>query len=92
MNVKNNSNVTSARLMSLDVLRGFDMFWIIGGDFLFKELTKETGSGFLYKLLPQFKHVRWEGFHAWDLIMPLFLFIVGAAMPFSFNKRLEGGR
>lgn len=24
------------------------------------------------------------GFAAWDLVMPLFLFIVGTAMPFSF--------
>ena len=29
---------------------------------------------------------------SWDLIMPLFLFIVGAAMPFSFGKRLADGQ
>ena len=28
----------------------------------------------------------WEGFTAWDLVMPLFLFHGGAAMPFSFEK------
>lgn len=33
-------------------------------------------------------HVNWEGFAAWDLVMPLFLFIVGTAMPFSFSKRI----
>ncbi len=39
----------------------------------------------------QFEHVPWEGFVGWDLIMPLFLFIVGAAMPFSVGKRVERG-
>jgi predicted acyltransferase len=39
----------------------------------------------------QFEHVPWEGFVGWDLIMPLFLFIVGVAMPFSFSKRLARG-
>jgi len=29
-----------ARLMSVDALRGFDMFWIIGGDALFIALAK----------------------------------------------------
>ena len=37
-------------------------------------------------------HPDWIGFSAWDLIMPLFLFIVGAAMPFSFAKRIEAGQ
>ena len=27
----------------------------------------------------------------YDLIMPLFMFIVGAAMPFSFGKHLASG-
>jgi predicted acyltransferase len=41
--------------------------------------------------MKQLKHVEWEGFVFEDLIMPLFLFIVGVVMPFSFNKRLERG-
>jgi len=78
--------------MSLDALRGFDMFWIIGGGVIFRELLgRETSNEFLKSLLLQLKHVRWEGFHFWDLIMPLFLFVVGAAMPFSFSKRLARG-
>ena len=36
-------------------------------------------------------HPDWEGFSAWDMIMPLFLFVVGAAMPFAFTKRREEG-
>jgi predicted acyltransferase len=78
------------RLMSLDALRGFDMFWIIGGYELVRGLSKGLPSEWLNQyLMPQIEHAPWAGFTAWDLIMPLFLFVVGAAMPFSFAKRLE---
>ncbi len=77
------------RLMSLDALRGFDMFWIIGGYWIVQGLGKGLDNWRFNKyVLPQIDHVRWEGFVAWDLIMPLFLFIVGTAMPFSFAKRI----
>ena len=36
-------------------------------------------------------HAEWIGFSAWDMIMPLFLFVVGAAMPLSFDRRIEAG-
>jgi predicted acyltransferase len=77
------------RVVALDALRGFDMFWIIGG----RELAVAAAG--LYSQPPprwldyQLEHAAWEGFTAWDLIMPLFLFVVGAAMPFSFSRRLE---
>jgi predicted acyltransferase len=82
----------SARVVSLDALRGFDMFWIIGGGKMFRELAKQTSGGFSKILSSQLYHTDWQGFTAWDLIMPLFLFIVGAAMPFSFHKRLSQGQ
>lgn len=80
------------RVMSIDALRGFDMFWIVGGNKVFLAIV----ALFVYPIPPaiseQLKHVPWEGFTAYDLIMPLFLFIVGAAMPFSFAKRIEQGQ
>jgi predicted acyltransferase len=83
---------TRERLMSLDALRGFDMFWIIGGWGIVAGLGKGLGSPWFDRyVMPQIEHVPWEGFVAWDLIMPLFLFVVGAAMPFSFARRLEAG-
>ena len=33
----------------------------------------------------------WEGFHFIDLIFPLFLFMIGTAIPFSMAKRLARG-
>lgn len=66
------------------------MFWIMGGDEIFKALAAATGSPFLKSLLPQFEHT-WSHFGFYDLIMPAFLFVVGAVMPFSFARRLSAG-
>jgi len=88
---------TSNRVVAVDALRGFDMFWIVGG----RELVLSCVA--MFKSPPpewfkhQLTHVKWTGtnvwdsFTAWDLIMPLFLFVVGTAMPFSFARRLEQG-
>jgi len=81
----------SERVISIDALRGFDMFLIIGGGEIIRRAIEVGGAGFPETILSQFRHVSWEGFAFWDLIMPLFLFIVGAAMPFAFGKRLERG-
>jgi predicted acyltransferase len=80
-----------ARVMSIDALRGFDMFWIIGGGAIFASLNEAFDCPATAWIKTQLTHVRWEGFHFEDLIMPLFLFIVGVVMPFSFHKRLERG-
>jgi predicted acyltransferase len=78
----------SARLWSIDALRGFDMFWIMGGDSLAKALAKWWGIPALHD---QFEHVNWEGFRFYDLIFPLFLFLVGAVLPFSLDKLRANG-
>ena len=81
------------RLLSLDVLRGFTMFWIIGGSDLLLALVRcSTSSPAMIKAFKvQLDHPDWEGFVFWDAIMPVFLFVVGAAMPFAFAKRAEKG-
>jgi predicted acyltransferase len=79
------------RLVSLDALRGFDMFWIIGGVPILNEAAKLSGWPWLNWLSGQMRHTEWDGFTFYDLIFPLFLFIAGVAMPFSFEKRLERG-
>ncbi len=81
---------TGKRLMCVDALRGFDMFWIIGGSEIFVSLAKASGIGLLKNVPVHFDHT-WGQFHFYDLIMPLFLFIVGVVMPFSFKKRLAHG-
>ena len=81
------------RIVSIDALRGFDMFWIMGpdvGHWLVSTLVVLI-FGYMPKgVAYQLSH-HWGVFTAWDMIMPLFLFIVGAAMPFSLCRRLEAG-
>jgi predicted acyltransferase len=81
----------SQRIVSVDALRGFDMFWIAGGGPLVMAFCKLFRNPLPPWLDRHFDHVEWEGFVGWDLIMPLFLFIVGVAMPFSVGKRVERG-
>lgn len=82
------------RLLSIDALRGFDMFWIMGPEGGHWLVT--AAVAWLFGSVPpwlkyQMDHPAWLGFSAWDMIMPLFLFIVGAAMPFSVGRRLDQG-
>jgi predicted acyltransferase len=79
------------RLLSLDALRGFDMLWIAGGEYFIISLAALTGWPFLQWAAGQMKHVAWEGFHFYDMIFPLFLFIAGVSMPFSIVKRKQRG-
>jgi predicted acyltransferase len=79
------------RLVSLDALRGFDMFWITGGTGILIGLGKVIHRPFFDKFLEQFDHVPWRGLHFYDLIWPLFMFIMGAAIPLSMAKRRAKG-
>lgn len=83
----------SSRLLSLDALRGFDMFWILGATSIAGALQKMKANDVTTLLTTQLTHVTWEGFRFYDLIFPLFLFIVGVSMVFSHDKALaRGGR
>jgi len=88
--LKEFNNITQ-RLYSVDALRGFDMFWIMGAEEIFHNLAKATGSTFWGTIANQFTHPSWNGFHLYDLIFPLFLFLSGVATPLSVAKSLEKG-
>ncbi|WP_121810820.1 acyltransferase family protein [Mucilaginibacter kameinonensis] len=85
-------NAAPTRLFSLDALRGFDMFWIMGGEEIFHGMAKATGSPFWGAIANQFTHPDWNGFHLYDLIFPLFLFMAGVSTPFSVGRELEKGK
>src|SRR3954468_549458 len=82
----------SPRLLSLDALRGFDMLWILGGEFFVESLDKAEGHGIFAPLARQLEHKAWEGFAFYDMIFPLFVFMVGISIVFSIGKiiREEG--
>ena len=81
----------SPRLVSLDALRGFDMLWIVGADALaaaFRQFAPGPVQAFLVR---QFDHPIWVGFTFYDLIFPLFLFMMGTAIPFSLDRIIAQG-
>lgn len=80
------------RLHSLDALRGFDMFWIIGGGAFLIAASKAVDWGWLHLLAEQMgHHVEWSGLRFHDLIFPLFMFISGVAIPYAITSKLENG-
>lgn len=81
----------SRRLLSLDALRGFDMFFIMGGASLFVALATLWPTSFFQAIVGQMDHVEWNGLTHHDTIFPLFLFIAGISFPFSLEKQREQG-
>ncbi len=79
------------RLLSLDVLRGFDMFWIVGGGALVSALSRARPGSVIGKVREQLTHVEWDGFRFYDLIFPLFVFIAGVSAVFSLSKAKASG-
>lgn len=72
--------------MSIDALRGMDMFFIVGMEEVFEALSK------MFPMSPSLndrvQHAPWAGFHFYDLIFPLFAFIIGTSLVFSLSKAL----
>ncbi|MFN8255850.1 MAG: hypothetical protein U0W24_09195 [Bacteroidales bacterium] len=87
--VRNKTILSKDRVISVDALRGFDMFWIMGGDMAFKGLDNIFQNKFSGFIKENMDHVEWFGFHFYDIIMPLFLFLVGVSMVYSYRKRLS---
>ena len=78
-----------ARLLSLDALRGFDMFWIVGAEGLVMALEQMGHNGVVKFLAQQLTHKDWAGFAFYDLIFPLFVFMMGVSTVFSLSKTLQ---
>lgn len=78
----------NTRLVSLDALRGFDMFWIMSGEHIIHALAEATHIPLLEWMSEQLHHTAWNGITFYDMIFPLFLFIAGLSMPFSMQKKV----
>ena len=84
-----NTKSADKRILSVDVLRGFDMFWLIGGTGLALAIVKLFGGGVQDLLVTQLDHAEWIGFTFYDLIFPLFEFVMGMSVVFSLKKILH---
>ena len=69
------------RLLSLDVFRGITLLSMV--------LVNSHGAQYKY---PPLSHVPWHGWSYTDLVFPFFVFIVGAAIPYSVESRRARGR
>jgi predicted acyltransferase len=81
----NSAKPFAKRIVSLDALRGFDMFWIVGMEGIIHALSTVIN----YPLITRMDHVPWQGLHFYDFIFPLFVFIIGVSLVFSLSKTLE---
>lgn len=68
------------RLMSLDVLRGLTIAFMI--------MVNNNGGRAAWS---QMHHAEWNGLTATDLVFPTFLFVVGVSIVFAFEARLAKG-
>ena len=80
-------NKNDERLLSLDVLRGFDLMLLVGLQPVIRAILIQLDCEALNStLLYQLDHAEWEGMRVWDMVMPLFLFMSGVTMPYSLPK------
>ena len=79
----------SGRLISLDALRGFVMFWIMSGEHIIHALAKAAPIPVFVWMSSQLHHTEWEGITFYDMIFPIFLFVAGVSMPYSFEKKMK---
>jgi predicted acyltransferase len=77
------------RVMSVDALRGFDMFWIIGAEGIVHGLRQLSHAPWIETIARQMEHEPWQGFRAYDLIFPLFVFLMGVSTVFSLQRIVE---
>jgi predicted acyltransferase len=83
------------RVASLDALRGFTIFWILGGDALawaLNEMSSDRDGALSAAgrfIGAQLQHVDWEGFRFYDLIFPMFVFVTGVSIVFSLSTMVE---
>ena len=89
--VPNYRGIPEGRVASIDALRGFDMFWIVGGSEVLHAICAMYDIPLTRMIAGQLRHPEFLGFTAFDLIFPLFLFVVGASIPFSMAKRRNRG-
>ena len=83
------TNTTNGRLVSLDVLRGFVMFWIMSGEHIIHALAKAAPIPVFIWMSSQLHHAEWNGITFYDMIFPVFLFVAGVSMPYSFEKKMS---
>ena len=85
----------AGRVLSVDALRGFSIFWIMGADgaiWALDRMLRDKGpplSSIGNFLDTQMKHAAWEGFRFYDFILPLFIFVTGVSIVLALPRLVE---
>ena len=83
------------RVVSVDALRGFSIFWIIGADgaiWTLDRMLRNKGPALNSVgsfLGGQMNHAEWVGFRFYDLIFPLFIFVTGVSIVLALPRLVE---
>ncbi len=86
------------RRMSIDVLRGMVMFLMLAEVLHWEQLSAASGrfsepvQRVLEWIVYHTSHVQWRGCSLHDMIQPVFSFLVGTSLAFSYTKRIEQGQ
>lgn len=87
--------VQTSRVVSVDALRGFNIFWILGADgaiWVLDRMLHDKGpelSSVGNFLKTQMSHAAWEGFRFYDFIFPLFIFVTGVSIVLALPRLVE---
>jgi predicted acyltransferase len=65
------------------------MIWIVGAEAVGAAVGKLSGGPGFKLFAAQFDHVDWAGFHFYDLIFPLFVFMIGISITFSITQLVD---
>ena len=84
---KPSAHVAPERLVSLDVFRGFTIFWIVGGGMVMLGLSALGHNFIIDSITRQLDHTPWVGLRFYDCIWPSFMLMVGVSVPLSLAKR-----
>lgn len=82
----------TSRVASVDALRGFNIFWILGADgaiWALDRMLRDKGPALSATgsfLRSQMSHVAWEGFSFYDFIFPLFIFVTGVSIVLALPR------
>src|SRR4051812_35760578 len=80
------------RLVSLDTYRGMVMLLMASNGLQIEKVARHFPDSPVWQFLAtETDHVRWQGCHLWDLIMPAFIFMVGMSIPYSIASRRRRG-
>jgi predicted acyltransferase len=81
------------RLVSLDAYRGLVMVLMVSAGLSMGSVAKSFPNSANWHFLGYHTdHPQWRGTSLWDMIQPCFMFMVGAALPFSIASRRAKGQ